>query len=71
MITVGQSIERSRNAGKLTDLEYDSLQSMQKNALKGILSSYEAVGILVAEQAAQAAWGVVSQALMTGAVFFA
>ena len=49
MVTVGQSIERSRNAGELTELEYNSLQSMQKNALEGILSSYEAVGIVAAE----------------------
>ena len=71
MISVAQSIEQSKNAGNLTELEYNSLRSMQKNALEGILSSYEAVGIVVAEQAAQAAWNVISQALVTGGVGFA
>jgi hypothetical protein len=71
MISIGQSIEQSRNAGKLTQLEYNSLQSMQENALEGILSSYEAVGIVVAQQAAEAAWNVISQALVTGGVGFA
>jgi hypothetical protein len=71
MIIVGQSIEQSNNSGMLTELEYNSLRSMQKNALEGILSSYEAVGIVVAEQAAQAAWNVISQALVTAGVGFA
>lgn len=71
MISIGQSIEQSKNTGKLTELEYNSLGSMYKNALEGILSSYEAVGIVVAQQAAEAAWNVISQALVTGGVAFA
>lgn len=71
MLTVGLSIEQSKNVGKLTELEYNSLRSMEVNALEGILSSYAAVGIVVAEQAAQAAWGVISQALLNAGVSFA
>jgi len=71
MISIGQSIEQSQNQGRLTPLEYNTLRSAQKNALEGILSSYAAVGIVVAEQAADAAWSVVSQALLKAGVAFA
>lgn len=71
MVRIGESIEESFNAGRLTELEYKSLRSMQKNALEGILSSYEAIGIVVAEQAADAAWNVISQALLKAGVAFA
>jgi len=67
MISIGQSIEQSHNQGHLTPLEYNILRSAQKNALEGILSSYEAISIVVAEQAADAAWNVISQALIKGA----
>ena len=67
MISIGQSIEKSHNQGRLTTLEYNTLRSAQKNALEGILSGYEAIGIVVAEQAADAAWNVISQALIKGA----
>jgi len=67
MISIGQSIEQSNSQGRLTSLEYNTLKSMQKNALEGILNAYEAVGIVVAEQAADAAWNVLSQALIKGA----
>jgi hypothetical protein len=71
MVRIGESIEQSFNAGRLTELEYKSLRSMQKNALEGILSSYETVGIVVAEQAADAAWNVISQALLKAGLAFA
>ena len=67
MISIGQSIEQSQNQGRLTPLEYNTLRSAHTNALEGILSGYEAIGIVVAEQAADAAWNVISQALMKGA----
>lgn len=63
MIAIGQNIERDYAAGNLDQDEYNSLRSMQKNALEGILSGYDAIGIVVAEQAAAAAWGVVANAL--------
>ena len=71
MIGVGQSIEQSYRAGKLSELEYQSLRSMEKNALEGILSSYAAVGIVTAEEAADAAWSVISQALLKAGLAFA
>ena len=67
MITIGQSIEQENSQGQLTPLEYNTLRSMQKNALEGILSGYEAIGIVTAEQAADAAWGVISKALQSAA----
>ena len=70
-ISIGRSIEQSYNAGRLTEVEYKSLPSMQKNALEGILSSYEAVGIVVSEQTADAAWNVIAQALLKAGVAFA
>jgi hypothetical protein len=70
MISIGQSIEQSHNQGNLTPLEYNILRSAQKNALEGILTSYEAISIVVAEQAADAAWNVISQALIKGARVF-
>jgi hypothetical protein len=71
MVSIGRSIEQSHTAGTLSQGEYESLRSMEKNALEGILSSYEAVGIVVAEQAADAAWNVISQALLKAGVAFA
>lgn len=71
MVVIGQNIERSYSAQQLTAAEYKSLRSMEKNALEGILSSYEAVGIVVAEQAADAAWNVVAQALLKAGIPFA
>ena len=67
MISIGQRIEQSQHHGRLAPLEYDTLRSAQTNALEGILSGYEAIGIVVAEQAADAAWNIISQALMKGA----
>jgi len=67
MINIAQMIEQSYSQGNLTKDEYDTLRSNQKNALEGVLSSYAAVGIVVAEQAADAAWAVVSRALQSGA----
>jgi hypothetical protein len=66
MIGIGQSIEQSQNQGRLTRLEYNTLDSAQKSALEVILSAYEAIGTVVAEQAAHAAWNVISQALIKG-----
>jgi hypothetical protein len=66
MITIGQDIARDAGSGALTQSEYDSLKSMEKNALEGILSAYEAVGIVAAEQAATAAWNVLANALRAG-----
>lgn len=71
MVSIGQNVEQSYNAHRLSEVEYKSLRSMEKNALEGILSSYEAVGIVVAEQAADAAWNVIAQALLKAGIAFA
>jgi hypothetical protein len=67
LASVAQNIEKKYENNKLSEDEYKSLRAMQKNALEGILSSDRAIGIVVAEQAADAAWTVVSSALLKGA----
>ncbi len=66
LVSVAQSIEQASFAGTLTKLEYESLKASQQNALSGILHSYAAIGIVVAQQAAAAAWNVVASALTKG-----
>jgi hypothetical protein len=63
LLMVGQSIETDAAAGTITELEYKSLKASQETALSGILHSYEAIGIVVAQQAAAAAWNVVCAAI--------
>lgn len=53
----------------LSESEYQSVRSAQKNALEGILSAYEGIGILAAEQAADAAWAVLEKALVASIPF--
>jgi hypothetical protein len=67
MVAIGQNIETEYARGGLDEEGYNTLRSMQKNALEGILSGYKAIGILTAEQAADAAWNVVSGALLAAA----
>jgi hypothetical protein len=54
---------------RLTQDEYESLKAAQITALKGILSAYEGIGILAAQQAADAAWGVIQTALKASIPF--
>jgi hypothetical protein len=67
LIQVSQSIETCAEAKPptISVAEYDSLKLSQKRALEGVLKAYEAIGIVVAEQAAAAVWGVVESALST------
>jgi hypothetical protein len=67
MIAIARNIEAQYASGKLTEDEYKSLRSMQKNALEGILSAYQGIGIVAAEQAADAAWKMISSALLGAA----
>jgi len=61
IVAAGQSIENSR--ATMTQVDYDMLRLMQQRAMEGVLQSYAAISLVVAEQAAAAAWGVVSAAL--------
>jgi hypothetical protein len=63
MVQNGKNIEQAYQNDEMDDDEYQTLQSVQKNALEGILSGYSAIGIVAAEQAADAAWSVVESAL--------
>jgi hypothetical protein len=68
LVRTAQSIERNRNS--LTTLEYQSLALSQRRALHGLLATYAGISIVVAEQAAEAAWNVVAQALKAASVAF-
>ena len=67
LISVGQSIEAGISAHPPTISQSDSqaLILSSQRALDGVLQTYEAIGIVVAEQAAEAAINVVVSALKT------
>jgi hypothetical protein len=49
----------------MTPDEYELVKRIQKRAFAGVLAGFEAIGIVAAEQAAEAAWNVVADALRT------
>jgi hypothetical protein len=49
----------------LTPDEYELVKRIQKRAFAGVLAGFEAIGIVTAEQAAEAAWNVVADSLRT------
>lgn len=61
LMQTAQEIEASKD--DLSPDEYDALRLTQQRALEGVLSAYAAISIVVAEQAAAAAWNAVAQAL--------
>ena len=63
LVQTAQAIEADKD--NMSAAEYDGLRISQQRALEGVLSAYAAISIVVAEQAAAAAWNVVSQALKT------
>lgn len=63
LVAIGRHIEDEFAAGKLDQADYDLLKAMHRNAIAGVLAAYQGIGIVVAEQAADAAWNVVAKAL--------
>jgi hypothetical protein len=63
LIENGKSIEDNKDS--MTADEYELVKRIQTRALSGVLAGYEAIGIVAAEQAAEAAWNVVATALKT------
>ncbi|SRR5258707_1759792 len=63
LIETAQTIEADKD--NMSAAEYNGLRLSQQRALEGVLSAYAAISIVVAEQAAAAAWNVVAQALKT------
>ncbi len=69
--TAGHSVQMLVDTGAYIELNKASLStddcnllaSNQALAMKNVLLGYEAIGIVAAEQAVDAAWGVVSSAL--------
>lgn len=61
LVLVGKQIEADR--ASMSKVEYDGLRLSQQRAFEGVLSAYSAISIVVAEQAAQAAWNVIAKAL--------
>lgn len=53
------------NAGEMTELEYRVVTKNQQRAFESVLTGFEAISIVVAEQAFEAAWGVIAGALKT------
>ncbi len=51
------------NAADMTELEYKLVTKNQQRAFESVLSGFEAISIVVAEQAFEAAWGVILGAL--------
>ncbi len=63
LIENAKGIEDDKDA--MTPDEYELVKRIQKRAFAGTLSGYEAIGIVAAELAAEAAWNVVADALRT------
>ena len=61
LVETAQAIEADKD--NMSTAEYNGLRLSQQRALEGVLAAYAAVSIVVAEQAAAAAWNVVAQAL--------
>ena len=53
------------NASEMTELEFKLVIKNQQRAFESVLTGFEAISIVVAEQAFEAAWGVISGALKT------
>jgi hypothetical protein len=60
---VANAADIEANKASMTKAEYDMVRRIQTRALAGVLAGYEAIGIVAAEQAAEAAWAVVAAAL--------
>jgi hypothetical protein len=61
LVQTAQAIDADKD--NMSAAEYNGLRLSQQRALEGVLSAYAAISIVVAEQAAAAAWDVVAQAL--------
>jgi hypothetical protein len=61
LIENAKSIEDNRD--RMTADEYELVKRIQQRALTGVLAGFEAIGIVAAEQASEAAWNVVAGAL--------
>ena len=53
------------NKASMSAIEYNATKINQQEALKGVLATFAAITIMVAEQVAAAVWGVVEAALKT------
>jgi hypothetical protein len=63
LVQTAQAIEADKD--NMSAAEYNGLRLSQQRAVEGVLSAYAAISIVVAEQAAAAAWSIVAQALKT------
>jgi len=63
LMETAQAIETDRD--QMSAAEYHGLRLSQQRAFEGVLAANAAISIVVAEQAAAAAWNVVAQALKT------
>lgn len=55
------------NKASMTSEEYDMIKRIQVRAAEGVFAAFEGIGIVAAQQAAEAAWEVIAMALKTAA----
>lgn len=67
LVHAGQEIEIALNSNppQISKSDYQALMVSAHRAIEGVLQTYEAIGIVIAEQAAAAALNVVVNALKT------
>jgi hypothetical protein len=65
MVENGKFIERNKHS--MTAAEYDMVKRIYTLAAASVFQSFEAIGIVAAQQAAEAAWNVIATALKTAA----
>jgi hypothetical protein len=61
LIENGKFIEENKDS--MSDVEFKAAKLNQQRALEGVLKGFDAISIVVAEEAAAAAWRVVETAL--------
>ncbi|MCR0985232.1 hypothetical protein [Roseomonas populi] len=65
MVSNGRFIEENKET--MTAEEYEMIQRIQIRATEGVFKAFEGIGIVAAQQAAEAAWEVVAEALRAAA----
>ena len=66
IIAAGQQLDQSLSGpNPMPQSDYNTLKTMQQRALEGVLLAYEGIGLIVAQQAAAAAWNALTKAIAT------
>lgn len=66
ILAAGQQLEQTQSGpNPMSQADYDTLKIMQQRALEGVLSAYQGIALIAAQQAAAAAWTALTTALST------